>query len=52
MLFIEDILKFVENEEEEEYEINQQYAGMLELFRGYVVIDWKATNIKIVKYKN
>ena len=31
--------------------MNQQYLGMQELFRGYVVIDWEGTNFKNEKYK-
>ena len=46
MSFVEDILRYLENEEDEEYEMNQQYVGMQELFRGYVVIDWEGTNLK------
>ena len=51
MLFIEDILRYVENEEEEEYEMNQQYTGIQELFQEYVLIDWKGINLKSSKYK-
>ena len=51
ILFVEDILKYLENEEDEEFEINQQYAGMQELFRGYVVIDWEGINFRNKKYK-
>ena len=32
MSFAEDILRCIESEEEEEYEINQQFAGIKELF--------------------
>ena len=39
MSFVEDMLKHIENEEEEEHETNQQCVGMQELFRGHVVID-------------
>ena len=28
MSFVEDILRYLENEEDEEYEMNQQYLGM------------------------
>ena len=28
MLFVEDILKYLENEEKEEYQMNQQYLGI------------------------
>ena len=51
MSFAEDILRYLENEEDKEYEMNQQYVGMQELFRGYVVIDWEGTNLKNEKYK-
>ena len=44
--FVEDILKCIENEEKEEYETNQQYVGMKELFRGYVVIDWEGRKLQ------
>ena len=39
MSFAEDILRYLENEEDEECEMDQQRAGMKELFRGYMVID-------------
>ena len=32
MSFIEDALRYLENEEEEDYEINQHLIGMQELF--------------------
>jgi len=51
MSFVEDILRYLENEEEEEYEMNQQCVGMQELFRGYVVRDWEGTNFKSEKYE-
>ena len=51
MSFVEDILRYLENEQEEEYEMNQQYVGMQELFRGYIVIDWEGTNFGNKKYK-
>ena len=51
MSFIEDILRYVENEEKEEYKMNQQYLGIQNLFRGYIVTDWKRTNFKSVKYR-
>ena len=44
-------MKYIENEEEEEYETNQQHVGMKELFRGYVVKDWKGTNLSAIKYE-
>ena len=51
MSFAKDILRYLENEEDEEFEMNQQYAGMQELFRGYVVIDWEGTNFRNEKYE-
>jgi len=51
MSFVEDILRYLENAEDEEFEMNQQYVGMKELFRGYVVIDWEGTNLRTKKYK-
>jgi len=51
MSFVEDILRYLENEQEEEYEMNQQYVGMRELFRGFVVIDWEGTNFGSRKYR-
>ena len=50
MSFIEDILWYHDNEEEEEYETNQHLVGMQELFRGYVVVVWKGTNFSSTKY--
>lgn len=49
--FAEDILRYLENDEDEECKMNQQHAGMKELFRGYVAIDWEGTNLKNEKYK-
>ena len=34
---IKDILRYLENDDSEEYEINQEIIGMQNLFRGYVV---------------
>ena len=41
ILFCEDILRYLEDniEDEDEYEINQHYIGIKELFRGYIVLD-------------
>jgi hypothetical protein len=33
--FVEDALKHIINEDEEEHETNQQYVGMQELFHGH-----------------
>ena len=37
MAFGEDILRYLEYEEDEEYETNQYLLGMKELFHGYIV---------------
>ena len=37
--FVEDIVMCLRKDEEKEYEMNQNHAGMQELFRGYAVID-------------
>ena len=50
MSFCEDILRYLENDVEEEYETNQYHVGMSELFRGYVVLDWKDANFDCRKY--
>ena len=49
---LEDIITFFDNgeEEEDEFETCQQYIGMKELFRGYVVRNWKETNFNTTKY--
>lgn len=51
LVFVEEMLKYIENDEEEDYETNQQHVGMQELFRGYVVIDWEGTNLNTTKFK-
>ena len=45
ILFVEDILWYLENKEEEEYEINQYLVRVQELFRGYVVVVWEGTEL-------
>ena len=40
MSFVEDIMKYARNEQEGDYKSNQQYVGMKEIFRGYVVKFW------------
>ena len=47
---IEDILRFLEKEEVEEYDTNQIMVGMRSLFRGYVVKVWKGSDFSIRKY--
>ena len=39
MSMCEDILRYLEHETEEDYETNQQYVGIKELFRGFTIID-------------
>ena len=53
MLFCEDILWYLEDdiEDEDEYETNQHYFSMKELFRGYVVLDWLEVDLRCRKYK-
>ena len=51
MSFCEDILVYLENDQEAEYETNQQYVGMTELFRGYVVKNWMEVNMNTKKYR-
>ena len=40
----EDILRYLEQDDEEEYETSQGIIGINELFRGYVVKDWMSAN--------
>ena len=51
MSFCEDILRYLENDLEEEHETNQCHVGMTELFRGCIAVDWKEANFDCVKYK-
>jgi len=48
--FVEDIMKFIRNDDEGEYSTNQQYIGMKELFRGYIVQVWQGVEFNNVKY--
>ena len=50
MSFVEDIMKYVRNEEGE-YKTNQQYVGMKELFRGHVVRDWEGADHNEMKHR-
>ena len=34
---IEDVLRYLENEEEEEFKTNQRLVGIQQLFRGYII---------------
>ena len=46
------VLWYLENEREEEYETNQHFVGMKELFRGYAVIDWERTYLQCTKHRH
>ena len=52
MSFVEDIMKYARNEQEGDYKSNQQYVGMKELFRGYVVKVWFGVQFNSLKYHN
>ena len=47
---IEDILRYLENKEEEEFKTNQGLVGMQQLFCRYVVKVWKGSNFNQEKY--
>ena len=48
---LEDIVNFFDNGDEEEYETSQQYIGMKEIFRGFVVKDWEGSNFNCEKFR-
>ena len=48
---IEDILVYLDKEDEENYTTNQHMIGMHQLFRGYMVKVWKGVNFSDDKYK-
>ena len=48
---IEVILRYFENEDEEEYKTNKAMIGIAELFKGYIVKVWKGINFGLDKYK-
>jgi len=48
---LEDILNFLEDDDENEYETNQPMIGMKELFRGHVVKVWKGVDFSQSNYK-
>ena len=48
--FVEDIMKYVRNDDECDYQTNQQYVGMKELFRGFVVKVWFGVQLNDPKY--
>ena len=47
---MEDILRYLEDEEDEDYETNQVLIGMQHLFRRYVIKAWKGSNFNHTKY--
>ena len=51
ILFIRDILRYIENEEDKEYETNQNLIGMNELFHRYIVVVQEGMNINSNKYR-
>ena len=51
MAFCEDMLRYLENEIEEECETNQHYVRMKELFHGLVIIDQLNADLNCMKYK-
>ena len=48
--FVEDILRYLEDDSDDEYEINQGILGMKNIFRGYIVKVWKGANFAQNKY--
>ena len=49
--FVEDILRYLEDDCDNEYETNQGMLGMKNIFRGYVIKVWKGTNFEQKKYR-
>ena len=47
---IKDIRQFMKNEEEEDFETNQSFIGMKQLFRGIIIRAWFGTNFEMNKY--
>ena len=47
---IEDIVVYFDNGEEDEYVSSQQYVGMRELFRGFIVKDWVEADFNCKQY--
>ena len=48
--FVEDILRYFDDDDSEEYENNQELIGILDLFRGHAVKVWSGTNFSDRKY--
>ena len=51
MPFCEDALRHLENDIEDDYETNQHFVRMKDLFQGYVVVDWKEADFEYKKHK-
>ena len=49
MSFAKDIVVYLENRDEDEYEMNQQYIRIKELFCGYIVRDWEGADVNTRK---
>ena len=49
--FVEDILRYFEDNNEDEYKTNQVMIGMAKLFRRHIVKVWKGINFGLEKYK-
>ena len=48
---IEDIVVYFDDGKEEKYASSQQYGGIRELFRRYIVKDWAAADFNCEKYR-
>ena len=48
---IEDILKYLENDEQDEYETNQGIIGLHHLFRGYIVKVQTGSDFSSTRFK-
>ena len=49
--FIEDIVKYLNDDVEGDYETSQEFIGFKKLFKGMVVRDWKGADMKYYKYR-
>ena len=47
----EDILNYLENGDQDDYETNQYMVGMMELFRGHIVKVWTGVHFSQNKYQ-
>ena len=48
---IEDILKYLSEDGEGDYETSQEFVSFKYLFRGIVMKDWKRTDLECRKYR-